>query len=643
MRSVFLLLSFLLVHSAYAQIRLPRLVSDGMVLQRQTVNRLWGWASPGEKITLRFNQKKYTASADESGKWMIRLPPQAPGGPYEMSFTASNSVTVKNILFGDVWLCSGQSNIELTFDRAKYKYPDVVAHTNNTSIRQFEVPDEYDFQGPREDLAGGKWLAATPGNILKFSAVGFFFAEDLYQTYKVPIGLINAALGGSAAESWMSEEALKQFPAYLGEAHKYRDQSLITRIEAADRKAQTDWLQLLNSTDEGLKNGWTHPGLNDSNWEQMNVPGFWKDEKLGKVNGAVWFRKEVDLSPDLTGKPAEILLGTIVDVDSVFINGRFVGTISYQYPPRRYAVPAGILKQGRNVIAIRVINRSGNGGFVKDKPYELRIDGQTVDLKGSWKYRLGAKMQPAPGSTTIRYMPLGLFNAMIAPLTNYSIKGVLWYQGETNAGRPQDYASLMRALIADWRKQWNRESLPFLLVQLPNFMEARSAPTESGWAQLRQAQLQTLQVPHTGMAVTIDVGEWNDLHPLNKLDVGRRLALLAKAIVYNEKIVASGPLYRSVKRKGNKLVLRFTDIGGGLVSKDGGALKHFAIAGSDRKFVWAHAQVKGNKVIVWSDAIPDPMVVRYAWADNPEGANLYNKAGLPASPFEAVIYRKGSK
>jgi sialate O-acetylesterase len=299
-------------------------------------------------------------------------------------------------------------------------------------------------------------------------------------------------------------------------------------------------------------------------------------------------------------------------------------------------VPAGVLKEGRNVIAIRIINRSGNGGFVKDKPYELRIDSRTVDLKGSWKYRLGARMQPAPGSTTVRWKPLGLFNAMIAPLTNYSIKGVLWYQGETNAERPHDYASLMKALIADWRKQWNRESLPFLLVQLPNFTEARSTPTESNWAQLRQAQLQTLQVPHTGMAVTIDVGEWNDLHPLNKLDVGRRLALQARAVAYKDKVVASGPLYRSVKKKRNKLVIRFSDIGGGLVSKDGGELKHFAIAGSDRKFVWANAQIKGNKVIVWSDAVPDPVVVRYAWADNPESANLYNKAGLPASPFEAV-------
>ncbi|HEY0067093.1 MAG TPA: sialate O-acetylesterase, partial [Flavisolibacter sp.] len=571
-----------------------------------------------------------------SGKWIIQLPPQDAGGPYEMLFTGSNSITVKNILFGDVWLCSGQSNIELTFDRAKYKYPDVAANTNNTNIRQFEVPDHYDFQGPRQDLPGGQWLTATPENILKFSAVGYFFADDLYRAYKVPIGLINAAHGGSAAESWMSEEALKQFPAYLSEAQKYRDQSLINRIEAADRKAQNEWLQLLNSTDEGLKNGWTNPGLDDSNWEQMNVPGFWKDEKLGRVNGAVWFRKDVDLSKDLIGRPAEILLGAIVDVDSVFINGRFVGTTSYQYPPRRYTVPAGVLKEGRNVIAIRIINRSGNGGFVKDKPYELRIDSRTVDLKGSWKYRLGARMQPAPGSTTVRWKPLGLFNAMIAPLTNYSIKGVLWYQGETNAERPHDYASLMKALIADWRKQWNRESLPFLLVQLPNFTEARSTPTESNWAQLRQAQLQTLQVPHTGMAVTIDVGEWNDLHPLNKLDVGRRLALQARAVAYKDKVVASGPLYRSVKKKRNKLVIRFSDIGGGLVSKDGGELKHFAIAGSDRKFVWANAQIKGNKVIVWSDAVPDPVVVRYAWADNPESANLYNKAGLPASPFEAV-------
>lgn len=636
MRSLFVsFFLLLLVSSAYPQIRLPRLVSDGMILQRETPTKLWGWAAPGENITLLFNQKQFSSTADSAGKWTIQLPPQKAGGPYEMSFKGSNSITVKDILFGDVWLCSGQSNIELTLDRVKYKYPDAVALANNTYIRQFEVPDQYEFQAPRQDLSGGQWLAATPANILKFSAVGYFFADDLYRTYKVPIGLINAALGGSPAEAWISEEGLKPFPAYQAEAQKFRSPSLISELEAKDRKAQNDWLQLLNDTDEGLKNGWTAPILNDYNWEQMTVPGYWKDENLGRVHGAVWFRKEIHLSQDPTGQAAQILLGTIVDADSVFINGRFIGTTSYQYPPRRYAIPAGILKEGKNVIVIRVINRSGNGGFVKDKPYELRIGNQTIDLKGSWKYRLGARMQSAPGSTTIRWKPLGLFNAMIAPLTNYSIKGVLWYQGESNADRPQDYASLMQALITDWRRQWKHDQLPFLLVQLPNFMEARSTPAESNWALMREAQLQTLRLPYTGLAVTIDAGEWNDIHPLNKQDVGQRLALQAKAIVYGEKITASGPLYHSVKRKGNKLVIRFSDTGGGLVSKDGGPLRQFALAGSDRRFVWANARMKGKKVIVWSDSIPHPAIVRYAWADNPEGANLYNKSGLPASPFEA--------
>lgn len=635
MRSLLVSFFLLLVSAAYAQVRLPRLVSDGMVLQRETPNKLWGWAAPGESITLLFNQKQFSSTADSTGKWTIQLPPQKAGGPYELNFKGSNSITVKDILFGDVWLCSGQSNMELTLDRVKYRYPDVVASASNTYIRQFEVPDQYEFQAPRQDLSGGQWLAATPANILKFSAVGYFFADDLYRTYKVPIGLVNAALGGSPAEAWISEEGLRPFPAYLAEAQKFRNQSLITEIEAKDRKAQNDWLQLLNDTDEGLKKGWTDPALNDYNWEQMTVPGYWKDEKLGRLNGAVWFRKEIHLSQDPAGQPAQILLGTIVDADSVFINGRFVGTTSYQYPPRRYAIPAGVLKEGKNVIVIRVINRSGNGGFVKDKPYELRIGHQTIDLKGSWKYRPGARMQSAPGSTTIRWKPLGLFNAMIAPLTNYSIKGVLWYQGESNADRPQDYALLMQALITDWRRQWNHDDLPFLLVQLPNFMEARSTPTQSNWALMREAQLQTLRLPNTGLAVTIDAGEWNDIHPLNKQDVGQRLALQAKAVVYGEKITASGPLYRSVKRKGNKLIIRFSHTNGGLVSKDGGPLKHFALAGSDRRFVWANARIKGKKLVVWSDSIPHPAIVRYAWADNPEGANLYNRSGLPASPFEA--------
>lgn len=335
-----------------------------------------------------------------------------------------------------------------------------------------------------------------------------------------------------------------------------------------------------------------------------------------------------------SGKPARLLLGRIVDADSVFVNGVFVGSTGYQYPPRRYQAPAGVLKEGKNVITVRVISEAGKGGFVPGKPYELIIDGQTIGLAGNWLYRQGAEMPPLAARTFIRWKPLGLFNAMISPLLNYRIKGVIWYQGESNAGRPEEYKELFPALIRDWRARWGQGDFPFLFVQLANFMEARPRPSESNWALLREAQLEALALPNTGMAVAIDIGEWNDIHPLNKKDVGKRLALAARRVAYGEKeAVHSGPIYRSMKAEGSKIVLSFCNIGSGLEAGGGNELRHFAIAGADRRFTWAEARIEKDKVVVWSEEVPEPVAVRYAWADNPAGANLYNKEGLPASPF----------
>lgn len=637
-----LLISILLCISsfAYSQVKLPRLISDGMVLQRNAETKLWGWASPGEKVSLAFQKKRYIAVAGKDGKWSIVLPPQKAGGPHQMTFSASNEIRVKDILFGDVWVCAGQSNIELTMERVQDKYADLIAQTNNPNIRHFEVPDKYNFKGPNADVEGGEWQAATPGNILKFSAVGYFFARDIYAKYKVPVGLINAALGGSPAEAWISEEALKEFPRYYDEAQQFKNNALIDSIEAIDNARSSKWYAQLNQSDAGLKQDWKEAGFNDSNWSQMTLPGYWADRELGSVNGAVWFRREINISESMAGKPAKLLLGRIVDADEVYINGRKVGNTTYQYPPRRYMLPADALKVGRNTIAIRVINNAGRGGFVPDKPYELIIGDEVIDLKGKWKYKLGTPMEPLPGQTFVRWKPVGLYNAMIAPLTNYSILGVIWYQGESNTKNLSEYEALMSKMISDWRAQWNQEDFPFLFVQLANFMEPESAPAESNWAALRQAQLETLTVPNTGMAVAIDVGEWNDIHPLDKKTIGERLALQARKLAYYEKdLVASGPMLKSVQAQGDKLVLTFTSTGNGLTTADNKPLRYFAVAGKDNKFVWANAEIKGDKVIVWSDKVADPVTVRYAWADNPEGANLYNKEGLPASPFEAKVGR----
>jgi sialate O-acetylesterase len=527
--------------------------------------------------------------------------------------------------------------MELTMERVKEKYPDIIAAANNPDIRQFVVPDKFDFNNPCTDVASGNWVSADSKTILEFSAVAYFFAKEIHAQYKVPIGLINSALGGSPAEAWLSEDALKEFPAYYDEAQKFKNIALIAQIENHDREVENNWYSLLHQQDEGISHDWKSPSLQDADWKEMAIPGYWANGDLKDINGVVWFRKEIVVPASMVGQPAKLLLGRIVDADSVFINGIFIGTTSYQYPPRRYAVPATVLKEGRNTIVVRVINNAGQGGFVPDKPYTLSVHNEVIDLKGNWKYRLGARMDALPSHTFIRWKPLGLYNAMIAPLLNYPIKGVIWYQGEANTNKPDEYGALFKTLITDWRAKWNQGDFPFLYVQLANFMEVKKTPSESNWAALRQAQLNTLSVPNTGMAVTIDAGEWNDIHPLNKQVVGQRLALLAKRLAYGDKkVISAGPVYQSMEIKGNKIIIHFSNTGSGLMAKGNTALTYFSIAGADKKFMWAKAMIKDHQVIVWNDAIAHPVAVRYAWADNPAGANLYSKEGLPASPFEAV-------
>ncbi|MDX2301808.1 MAG: sialate O-acetylesterase [Microscillaceae bacterium] len=626
---------------ALCQVKLPKLISDRMVLQRDTQLKIWGWAAAKENIQLTFRNQTYKTQANEAGEWMLQLPPQKAGGPFALEIKASNTLTIQDVLLGDVWLCSGQSNMELPIRRVKPLYEKEISQASYDQIRYFAVPQKYDFNTPQKDLEAGQWQKTNPQTVLGFSAVAYFFAKELYEKYQIPIGLINSSLGGSPAEAWMSEEALKNFPKHYEEALKFRDKTLITQIEDEDRKRSQTWYKQLNEKDRGLHSSprWNAPELHTAHWETMIVPGYWAETPYGTINGAVWFRKEINIPASMVGQTAKLNLGRIVDADSVFVNGQFVGTTSYQYPPRWYEIPASVLKEGKNTISIRIINERGNGGFVLDKPYELSVGAQSIDLKGVWLFKLGAKMDPLASQTFIRWKPLGLFNAMIHPLLNFGIKGAIWYQGESNASRPTEYQTLFPAMIQDWRNQFQQGDFPFLFVQLANFMEAKDQPSESDWAKLREAQLKTLSLPKTGMAVSTDIGEWNDIHPLNKKDVGHRLALAAQKIAYkDEKTVHSGPIYEAMKIEKGKITLTFTNTGSGLTAKGGKALKHFAIAGADRKFVWAQAKIIGNQVIVWHEDIPNPVAVRYAWADNPEGANLYNQEGLPATPFRTDAF-----
>ena len=624
--------------SLYGQVRLPALVADSMILQRDTKLKIWGWASAGEKVSVSFNGKRYTTKAGSDGKWLVIMSPVKAGGPYTMDISASNSIRLKSILAGDVWLCAGQSNMVHNLDRHKERYAEEISRANYSAIRQFIVPTRSELSGPVADLAGGKWKAATAKDILNFSVVAYFFALKIHEQYNIPVGLINASVGGTPVEAWTSEQGLKAFPGISATIQQNKDTARINQLNRLVADYNRKNFQK-KPEDKGLTEPvkWYDTTYQLKNWKTINIPGYWEDQGVRNLNGVVWYRRTIDLPASAEGKAARLYMGRIVDADFVYANGVVIGNTTYQYPQRRYQVPAGVLKAGKNTIVVRVINQNGKGGFVPDKPYYLAIGDQTVDLKGYWQYKVGEvfKRDPdRPVGVSVQNQPTTLFNGMIAPLTNYAIKGMMWYQGETNAGNPEAYDELLPALIADWRSQWKQGDVPFVYAQLPNFMEVNYSPEESQWARLREAQFKALQVPNTAMAVTIDLGEWNDIHPGNKKPVGERLALAARKIAYGEeKLVASGPLYQSAQVKDNAVVIHFTSTGSGLMSIDGEPLHHFAIAGADKKFVWGDAVIEGNTVVVSSDKIEKPVYVRYAWADNPDSANLYNKEGLPASPF----------
>jgi sialate O-acetylesterase len=633
-----LILSLLFLStSAVCRVKLPKLIGDGMVLQRDANVRVWGWASEGETITVHFMDTTCHATADKNGEWEVTLSGLEAGGPYEMQIDASNSITIHNVAIGDVWVCSGQSNMGMALGWLAPLYQDEIDRSENPFIRQFLAPSGFNFNGRENDFKYGRWQSAGPAAMRDFTAVGYFFAKTLYDAYKVPIGLINASLGGSSAEAWISEESIQSFPKYFEDLQRFKNPGFLEKLNKQDDDRVRNWNKWLSANDEGYKNPpltWSDPAFDASGWETMHVPGYWADAKPGPVNGVVWFRREINIPSAMAGKPALLKLGRIADADSVFLNGRFIGTTGSQYAARMYKIPEGLLKEGANSIVVRVVSYIRHGGFVPGKQYELSAGNDRIDLAGEWKYRLGSAAEPLEDRLFTGKIPAGLFNGMIAPLLKFKIKGAVWYQGESNTSRAFEHYDLFKLLIHDWRKNWRQGDFPFLYVQLPNFVEVNVETTKYDWALFRESQLKALSIPNTGMAVSVDIGEWNDIHPVNKKDLGCRLALAAQKIAYGKKqIVHSGPIYRSMRVEGNAIRLSFTDTGSGLIAKNGEKPKCFEICGADGEFVPAEARIDENSILVWSDRVASPVAARYAWANNPEGANLTNQEGLPATPF----------
>lgn len=642
----FLLMALLTQIPAQATVRVPKLVGDHMVLQRDKPLQLWGWADAGEAVTVAFRGKAYPAKiGGVGGKWTVTLPAQPAGGPYEMTIKGSNTLQIKDVLLGDVWLASGQSNMEWPLKQNVNNSQQEIAQANYPRIRLLNVQNAT-AASPQAEFDSKGWQVCSPQTVGDFSAVAYFFGRDLHQQYKVPIGLISSVWGGTVAEAWTSGAGLRKLPEFAPQVAALESNTGPARQQADYAAALAAWKKSPASQDRGLLPGqpsWADPAYVTTAWPTMQLPGLWENQaeqpKLRDFDGIVWLRKEVTLPATATGKPLTLSLAQIDDRDSTWFNGVLVGSTSGHTQPRRYTVPATLVRAGRNVVTVRVVDTGGGGG-IWGSPEELflKTTTQTMPLTGAWQYQTAfdpASIPKNPFPNGTQNLPTMLYNAMIAPLVPYTLKGVIWYQGESNAGRAYQYRTLFPALIQDWRTQFGQKELPFIFVQLASFGPQQDQPADYDWAELREAQSLTLQQPRTGMAVALDLGNPDDIHPLNKQDVGHRLALEARRVVYEDKtVISSGPTYKSMKIDGNKVRLTFDHAGGGLVLKDtsGPHLKGFAIAGADRKFVWAKGQLEGNTLVLYSDEVPTPVAVRYAWGNSPF-VNLYNKEGLPSPPF----------
>jgi sialate O-acetylesterase len=642
-----IVLTAALAQPVRAEVRLPALISDHMVVQRDTPVRLWGWADAGEALRVSLAGKTAKARAGQSGRWEVALAPLPAGGPHTLEISGKNTLRVSDILVGEVWVAGGQSNMEWPVGRAQDAAQETTA-ARFPRMRLFTV-NKAAASRPKDDVSGA-WVECSPDTVGGFSAVAYFFGRDVHRALDVPVGLIHSSWGGTPAESWMSREALTVEPAWKPMLDDL-DRALADPDAArAYEKALDEWEQknvVVDTGNEGVGRGWAKPELDDADWKTMEEPQYW--EKAGlDLDGALWFRRTVEIPADWAGGDLVLTLGALDDYDTTYFGGVQVGATGRETPgywthPRRYVVPSTLVHAGRTVVAVRVFDRAGEGGF-GGPGSAMRLDLATgagkrpIALAGTWRYQIERgipSLKPDWGSQPVapdqQGAPTTLYNAMIAPLTPYATRGVIWYQGENNASRAFQYRALFRALIRDWRRAWRLGDFPFYFVQLANYMARHDQPGESEWAELREAQSMALAEPSTGLATAIDIGEAADIHPLDKQEVGRRLALVALARTYGQSGECSGPVYRSHAVEGAKARLRF-EHAAGLATRDQATPKGFAIAGEDRRFVWAQAQIDGDSIVVWSDAVAVPVAVRYAWADNPD-ANLVNGTGLPALPF----------
>lgn len=627
-------------------LRLPRLISDGMILQQKKQIKMWGFDRPGRKVMLSFLGEEYVAVADGQGRFEAVLPSMEPGGPYNLYIGNENGeeIVVTDILIGDVWLCAGQSNMELPMERVKDRYPEEIRECSEPFIRTFKVIEHSDFHGPLRELQSGSWEKADTGTILKFSATAYFFAKQMYQMTGVPVGLINTSLGGSRIQSWMSREMLQGDVEDLLLAEKYADDAFVAGQLERNQKNMEAWHRNLDEQDQGLKRNFKELKAPEPSFKEVSIPFFFRDTQLQGFIGSVWFLRNFQVTGGLAGKAAKLWLGTIVDSDTVYINGVMVGHTDYQYPPRKYEIPEGILREGENTIVIRVKCENGHGRFTDGKKYALWNEEEEIDLTGKWYYEIGAACEQIEPTDFVNWKPTGLYNGMVAPCRPYTLAGILWYQGESNTHVPEVYLELMKRMVAGYRKEWGEE-LPFLYVQLPNFAidryDSDADETGQGWPVVRELQRRAKKLPRVGMAVTMDLGEDNDLHPLNKKEVGFRLAMLAAKMLYGIASECEGPEICGIDyemEKTGAVLLYFKNITDGMYAyggEKGKEIRDFELR--DEQGIWHRAAAVIKEDTIRLTPVERirirPCGVRYLFSNISHGAMIYNRAGFPLSPF----------
>lgn len=626
-----------------------------MVLQQGIEIPVWGWADSGEEITvtltkstiredLKSGEKESLsillgsakAKTGKDGKWSVKLPAQEYGGPFKLSVKGKNTIVFDNVMIGEVWVCSGQSNMEWPLAQTKNAQEELAA-ADYPNIRLFTVPKRIS-QFPQDDIEGGEWVECSPKTVPYFSAVGYFFGRNLLEKLDVPIGLIHTSWGGTVAETWTSSETIENDPDLKVPLAELQQLNLDEFRKTKEEQIRKILGGEIPTEDKGMQNGkpvWSAPELNDDDWKTIKTPGTWEEQGYIDIDGVAWYRKELDLTEEQTQANITLHLGKIDDTDITFVNGIEVGKTDQYDKERVYTIDKKYIKPGKNMIVVRVNDTGGGGGLYGAPEDEYVVIGkEKIDISGDWKFKISKAVMQAVNLGPNNY-PTLLYNGMVKPIIPYGIKGAIWYQGESNEDRALQYRRVFKNLITDWRTQWNEGDFPFLFVSLANFREPQKEPKNSKWAELREAQTMALELPNTGMALTIDIGEAGNIHPKNKQDVGKRLALNAFKVAYNMDLVYSGPMYKSVEFKDGKAYITFDETGSGLAVADKyGYVKAFTIAGADRKFHWAKAEIiNKNTVVVSSYAVTDPVAVRFGWADNPDDLNLYNLEGLPANPF----------